>query len=1224
MAERSVLVRLQANIADFKSQMEQARKSTKGFGDESEKTSRQATTAFGRMAASARDHQQAWDTAGTSLAGFGAVTVAALGATVKAAMDWESAWAGVTKTLPDGADFAATEKGLRDLARTLPATHSEIAAVAEAAGQLGVAADAIVPFTKVMIDLGETTNLSADEAATAIAQMMNVMKTAPEDVGRLGAALVELGNNGASTEADIMNMVSYLTGSAALIGATESDVLALANTMTSLGINAERGGGVMTRTMQDIYAAVANGGDQLEGFAKVAGMSGAEFARAFEADPIRAIGAFTDGLAAAKSSGENVIGILSDLGIKGTQDTGVLLQMAGAQGMLNENLDTGAKAWEDNTALVEEANKRYDTTAAKLEIARNGITDAAIEIGQTFLPVLAEMAEGLAGVAGWFADLPDPIQGVLGGLGGVAGVASLAGGAFLLLFPRVIETRKAFQTLKSDMPGVATGLGKVGRAAGIAGAFIAAAAAADSFFKSIGPGPATMEETTKALLGMRGGMEGVNDVFASKTGLRNEIEGLADAAKLISDPGLTDRINDFGGSLGNIVTFGMAGSSDGSAARTRIIDDLERVGESLALVAESGDAELAAEQFDLLAAEWEKGGGNVEDLLELMPAYKASLGGVDNEQRLAAESARLQANQTVLLARDLDNAYGSIEGYAAALGLDEEATEALIKKTQELGTSLGDFINPLGAYTTMLDEKAAAEEAAAIESAEAAGKGADAWRDFVTDSGFSFDEYMRRLEEQVTAQANWQTNMLILAGRVSQGTLDELARMGPEGAPLVADLVKRSAAELDRFDEITALRSQEATDAWGAQLTLAAPVLAQVGAMAGQGVVDELAAKLMAGTTTVADIAKFFGINLAAGVNPVLTALGRPPVSPMWGGAGSRSGLGGFFAADGGVVDYYADGGVESHTAQIAPAGAWRVWAEPETGGEAYIPLAPGKRARSVDIWRETGRRLGIQDIENYANGGFWSTADVPRPPSTAPFSSPISTVADAAMMKAYDETVAWVAANAAATGPIGAGASGGSWQSIWARVTAQFPQARKTSDYRPGDPGYHGRGKAVDVAGPRPGDSATMLAINKWAAATMGGSLAELIYTPGINLYQGRPHTYGAATRADHYDHVHLAAMAKGGILNPHVRDQGGPLLPGYTFNGTGMRETVIPTPNLVDGRTVSATLAPADIDRLARAIASRERPSVSVDARGYGADQIARQIETREQRRAALASAW
>lgn len=77
--------------------------------------------------------------------------------------------------------------------------------------------------------------------------------------------------------------------------------------------------------------------------------------------------------------------------------------------------------------------------------------------------------------------------------------------------------------------------------------------------------------------------------------------------------------------------------------------------------------------------------------------------------------------------------------------------------------------------------------------------------------------------------------------------------------------------------------------------------------------------------------------------------------------------------ADGGVLSYYADGGLrpEQHVAQIAPAGSWRVWAEPETGGEAYIPLAQSKRTRSKAIAEETVRRLGGRGIQWYAHGGL-------------------------------------------------------------------------------------------------------------------------------------------------------------------------------------------------------------------------------------------------------------
>ncbi|MER6329090.1 phage tail tape measure protein [Streptomyces sp. NPDC001034] len=78
--------------------------------------------------------------------------------------------------------------------------------------------------------------------------------------------------------------------------------------------------------------------------------------------------------------------------------------------------------------------------------------------------------------------------------------------------------------------------------------------------------------------------------------------------------------------------------------------------------------------------------------------------------------------------------------------------------------------------------------------------------------------------------------------------------------------------------------------------------------------------------------------------------------------------------ANGGLIDFYADGGVrsrrEEHTAQIAPAGAWRVWAEPETQGEAYIPLAGAKRARSKRILDEVARRFG-GEVSYHADGGL-------------------------------------------------------------------------------------------------------------------------------------------------------------------------------------------------------------------------------------------------------------
>jgi TP901 family phage tail tape measure protein len=1104
------------------------------------------------METAARKQRAAMEDVGRGSMIAGGAIVAGLGMAVKASMNWESAWAGVQKTVNGStAELAKLEQGLRGLARTLPATHEEIAGVAEAAGQLGVKTNDIVGFTRTMINLGETTNLSADQAATSLAQLMNVMGTAPKDVDRLGATLVALGNAGASTEADITNMASYITGSAKLIGASESDVLALSNAMTSMGINAERGGGVMTRVMQDIYSAVQSGGDQLDQFAKVAGVSSAQFAQQFREDPIRAIDSFIQGLNKVEQSGGNVVETLSGLGFIGTQDTAVLLQLKGAGDLLTESLDLGNKAWDQNTALVIEAAKRYDTTASKTEMARNAINDAAIEIGDSFLPVLASLSEGVADVAKWFADLPTPLQNAIGGLAGVAGVGMLVGGAFLLIAPRVLETYKAFQLLNTGTGPLAGKLGALGKAAGVATALAVLGTAVSALDDAMAPTPGTMEGYTKALLDMDGSVDGLDKRFRGlDAGLADHnITGFADAIKRLTDPSNQERLNDFGGALFNIATFGGAGTGEGAASRRRVLDEVNGLDQSLALMVQNGNSELAAKQFELMAAEAQKNGVSLAELKELFPGYEGALQGIDNDQKAATESSKAQALQTQVLAESLDGAaFTSLPTYAAALGLSEDATKALIEQSNALGASLGDFIDPLGTYTGLLQQKAQAEADAANATAEKTGAASKSWEDFKDSVHVTFDEYMDDLESQVKAQNDWQVNMLILSSRVSAGTLAELAKMGPQGAPLIADLVNRSDAELARLEPAIADRSQAAMDKWGETMTLAGPVLAAVGKQAGAGVVAELAAQLEAGTITVADIAKRFGINIAGGINPVLTSLGRAPITIDKVIARNERYIGGY-VGDG---DKYEPMGIVH-------------------GGE-YV------------LTKEQTSRLGINRIEDfanngYANGGFVTAADVPKPYSTAPYGAPISTAGDAVMQKEYDEAVAFLNANMATGGTAGSGSVGGDWQSIWNWVKARIPQATQNSTYRPGDPGYHGRGKAIDFGyGGVPGGngSAGLALINRTLYDGLGSNLAELIYD-GIgddrpDLKNGKPLVYNAATRAEHHNHVHAATY-----------DRGGPLYPGYTmaYNGTGKTEWVsrdMP-PMAVGSRAVGAAAAPVQV---------------------------------------------
>lgn len=441
MGERVIKVKLLAQVSDYEQGMLAAARATRTVGTEQEKLEQK---------------RQAFERVGQGLVLTGAALTAVTALSVKAAMDWQSAWAGVTKTV-DGTpeELSRVEEGLRGLTSVLPASHDEIAAVAEAAGQLGIETPNVVAFTRTMIDLGETTNLSANDAATALARFTNIMGTSQDKVANLGSALVGLGNNYATTESEILEMSMRLAGAGKQIGLSEGDVLGLATALSSVGIEAEAGGSAMSKVMIDIASSVDEGGERLEMFAKTAGVSAQDFAAKWKSDPAAALALFVKGLANAESQGKSTIGILSDLGITEVRMRDALLRSSAAADQFSQAMADGNQAFDENTALAAEAAKRYETVESKIAIAGNAVRDAAIDFGQVFLPAVGAAAEAVGDMASWLGELPDPVQGLIGVLTLAAGALALTGGAAFLAVPKLAEFKVAFDTLQWSMKGFA-------------------------------------------------------------------------------------------------------------------------------------------------------------------------------------------------------------------------------------------------------------------------------------------------------------------------------------------------------------------------------------------------------------------------------------------------------------------------------------------------------------------------------------------------------------------------------------------------------------------------------------------------------------------------------------------------------------------------------------------------------------------------------------------------
>lgn len=441
----------------------------------------------------------------------------------QASMDFESAITGVAKTtdLTDE-ELAAMSDSIKALSTEIPATTEEIAAVAEAAGQLGIQKDALLDFTEIMTMLGTATNMTADEAATALARFANITGMATDNYGRLGSVIVDLGNNFATTESEIVAMGTRLASAGKLAGLTEPEIMALAAAMSSVGIEAEAGGTAMTQTLNAIEKAVAKGGDDLAEFARIAGMSSEEFSSAWKNDAMSALTSFIGGLGKLDEQGESTVLVLEDLGLTGIRQSNMLKALGLAADQMTGAVNTANTAWQQNTALTNEANKRYATAQSRLTMMQNAYNNLKVAIGDAYTPALSEaygVGTKVLNEISKFVQANPGVVAAITGLSTALGAAAVAAAAFALK-AKIAAAAAAFLTTvtpgENVIMGVAAAVGVV-----TAGIIALASSAANDAVPSV-------KELTEAARGMREAMDEAKATYDDTVTSTMAAAGVAD------------------------------------------------------------------------------------------------------------------------------------------------------------------------------------------------------------------------------------------------------------------------------------------------------------------------------------------------------------------------------------------------------------------------------------------------------------------------------------------------------------------------------------------------------------------------------------------------------------------------------------------------------------------------------------------------------------------------
>ena len=399
---------------------------------------------------------------GTAMIAIGALPTAALVGAAKAAVDFESSFAGVRKTVDASeAEFAQLSQNFRNIAKVTPLAVNDLNRIGELAGSLGVSGvDNLTKFTKTIAQIGITTNLTEEEAAMSFGRIANIMQEPIDNVDRMGASVVDLGNKFATTEAEITNFAERIAGAGKIAGLSTDQIFSISAAMASVGVEAEAGGTAVQKVLLSMTKAVALGGDELETFAKVSGISAKEFAEGWKAD---AASTFEQFVIMLGESGDEAIGILEELGLEDQRLVRAFLSLANAGDLISQTLTVGSNAWQENTALTAEAEKRYATTASQLQVFKNNLNDLGITLGSVILPALNSMLKAIAPLIAGFAQFasehPQIVVAFLaiGAVIGAVGVALVAIGFIL--------------------PGLITGIGLVATAFTAAAPIIGAAVA---------------------------------------------------------------------------------------------------------------------------------------------------------------------------------------------------------------------------------------------------------------------------------------------------------------------------------------------------------------------------------------------------------------------------------------------------------------------------------------------------------------------------------------------------------------------------------------------------------------------------------------------------------------------------------------------------------------------------------------------------------------------------
>ena len=428
MASEELLIRISGRADEFVKELDRVKSRTKNLEQSLTTVAKTASVAFVGLAGS-------------------------VGLASKEFAQFEKALIGVGKTTNlSGKELDKFGDDITRLSREIPVSANELLGLAQTAGQLGVTGtDNLLKFSETIAKLGVASDLSGEQAATALTRILNVTNESIGTIDKFASVIVALGNNFAATESEITRVATEVARSTAVFKLGSANVAGIATALKSLGVQAQLGGSAVGRAFREIDASIRQGGQRLEALANITGIAGNELRQAFSEDATQVFQRFVAGLGEIQKSGGDTTGALKEFGLQGDEILKVLPVLAQRADLLGDALKVAGDEAKNATALNEEAAKAFGTLSADTQRLVNSVTELAVRFGKALAPQVSSLIRGLTSLVQRLSDMDATTFRVIArvavfatSLAGIVATASTLAVGFLKLRPIIIGLRAAF------------------------------------------------------------------------------------------------------------------------------------------------------------------------------------------------------------------------------------------------------------------------------------------------------------------------------------------------------------------------------------------------------------------------------------------------------------------------------------------------------------------------------------------------------------------------------------------------------------------------------------------------------------------------------------------------------------------------------------------------------------------------------------------------------------